>query len=101
MNFANWLVYCLWVGMSVVLLVLQHWMHKASDTRAIRIANGIDELRSSGTGIVSFSVGFDGLECVCVTDIWTGYAEQCFMSGTIEGALDTALQERRVFISGL
>ena len=101
MSSENWFLYGLWVAMSVLLLLLQHWMHQSSESRARRIANGIDELRSSGTGIVSFSVGFDGMECVCVTDIWTGYAEQCFMSSTIDGALDSALQERRVFISGL
>lgn len=100
MSSSNWLLYCLWVGMSVLLLVLQHCMHKASQGRADRIAKGLDALRSSETSIVSFSIGFDGVETVCVTDVWTGYSEQCFVNSTIEDALEDAVRFRSVIIYG-
>ena len=96
----SFLLYALFAGASIALLVLQRYLHKSSQSRADRIAKGLDALRSSDTSIVSFSIGFDGAETVCVTDSWTGYSEQCFVNSTIEDAIEDAVRYRYMIVNG-
>jgi hypothetical protein len=88
-------IFCAAVSLAVFVIM---WLVRRRQTkaqhRAARIVRSLDNLMQSETGLLSFSCSVEGYEAVCVSDTWTGWAEQCFYNTTLEGALEDAIRSR-------